>query len=302
MQTVLTVGFERLFGPPWAGWLEALDPRRAASLEEVRVRVGRPLALYGADWAGWLGPQGIAAHPDGLPVWTAAALQGVVERLADRSLYARETELAEGFLTLPGGHRVGLAGRAVLSGDRVQTTRDWTGLNLRISRAVPGAADPLLAAWGAGKPPSALLAGPPRGGKTTVLRDAVRQLSERGVKVVVVDSRRELAGGPDGFDLGPHTDVLDGWPKAAGIEAAVRVLAPDLVAVDEVARAAEWRALAWARRSGVAVLATVHAGDAAGRPADRDGWVRRAGGVFDWLVWLSRPGGGLAVSVTPLAG
>jgi stage III sporulation protein AA len=297
MQTILSVGFERLFGPPWADWLAALDPGAVASLEEVRVRVGRPLALYGADWAGWLGPEGVALRPEGLPTWTATALRGVVERLAERSLYAREAELAEGFLTLPGGHRVGLAGRAVLSGERVQTTRDWTALNLRISRAVPGAADSLLAAWKTGGPPSALLAGPPRGGKTTVLRDAVRQLSEQGVKVVVVDSRRELAGGPDGFDLGPHTDVLDGWPKAAGIEAAVRVLAPDLVAVDEVARPAEWRALAWARRSGVAVWATVHAGVGDGRAA---GWVRRARGVFDWLVRLSRPDGRLAVSVTPL--
>jgi stage III sporulation protein AA len=302
MQTAVAVGFERLFGPPWSGWLETLDPLRAATLEEVRVRLGRPLALYGADWAGWLGPAGVVGRPDGLPVWTQAALQAVVERLADRSLYAREAELAEGFLTLPGGHRVGLAGRAVLSEGRVQTTRDWTGLNFRISRAVPGAADPLMAVWHGGPPPSALLAAPPRGGKTTVLRDAVRQLSERGVKVVVVDSRRELAGGPEGFDLGPHTDVLDGWPKARGIEVAVRVLAPDVVAVDEVARPDEWRALAWARRSGVAVLATVHAADDGAGRRGRAGGQTWPDGVFDWLVRLSRPAGGLVVSLTRLDG
>ncbi len=253
------------------GFVRFATQRReqAAGLEEMRFRIHRPVALYGAGWWTYLGPQGAADRAVGLPVLEAAEIGALVERLAERSLYAHEHELAEGFLTLPGGHRAGLAGRAVLQDGRVATLRDWTGVDLRVARAVRGAADPILRAVAAAVPdraaPSLLLVGPPRTGKTTVLRDVVRQWSDTGRRVVVVDERSEIQGGGGlgRFDLGAHTDVLDGWPKPAGLRAAVRALGPDAVAVDEVGGADDVAALEWARRSGCAVLATAHAADRA---------------------------------------
>lgn len=248
--------------------LAALSARVWSTLEEVRVRAGRPVALYGHDWHAWLGPDGAVSDPEGGIAVPRAEIELMVEMMAQRSLHGHGEELARGYLTLEGGHRAGVAGRAVVIRGEVSTTRDWVGVNLRVARVVPGASDPLLAALdqyrpGTLEPPSVLLLSPPRGGKTTVLRDLVRSLSLRGFRVGVVDERREIGNGapPDGFDLGPHTDVLDGWPKAPGVEAAVRSLGLDLVAVDEIGGREDGRAVRLARRSGVAVVATAHAPD-----------------------------------------
>lgn len=259
--------------PPWLvpGFLRFTTQRRAevGTLEEIRFRAGRPVALYGAGWWGFLSPAGLTVEAAGLRTMSREEIAALVERLAERSLYAREHELARGFLTLPGGHRAGLAGRAVLVDGRVSTLRDWTGVNLRVAREVHGAGNAVLRALSAAVPdrplPSVLLVGPPRSGKTTVLRDLVRQWSESGWRVVVIDERSEIQGGlaADGFALGSHTDVLDGWPKPAGLDAAVRTMGPDVVVVDEVGGADDVAALEWARRSGCAVLATAHAADRA---------------------------------------
>jgi stage III sporulation protein AA len=259
--------------PSWLapGFLRFTVDRRewAATLEEIRFRARRPVTLYGPNWWGFLAPGGLTDRLAGTRALSQGDIESLVERLAERSLYAREHELREGFLTLPGGHRAGLAGRAVLTDGRVSTLRDWTGVNLRVARAVRGAADPVMRALKATVPdralPSLLMVGPPRSGKTTVLRDLVRQWSDAGRRVVVVDERSEVSGGSggEGFDLGPHTDVLDGWPKPAGLVAAVRALSPDLVAVDEVGGPSDVAALEAARRSGCAVVATAHAADRA---------------------------------------
>jgi stage III sporulation protein AA len=265
-----------------------------STLEEIRARAERPMTLYGHDWQAWLGPDGATPCPGEGLILSQADLETWVERLADRSLHEREEELREGYLTLPGGHRVGLAGRAVLTEGRVTTTRDWVGINLRVARAVDGAARPILdqldQLQGTHPAPSVLLLAPPRGGKTTVLRDLVRLVSLRGFRVGVIDERREIGNGglPQGFDLGPHTDVLDAWPKAAGIEAAVRSLGLDVVATDEIGDADDARALRLARRSGVSVMATAHARhweDAVRHPALARILRQR---VFDWVVELDR--------------
>ncbi len=244
---------------PWRQALMDLPRDRSATLEEIRFRIGRPVYLYGT---GWTSPLSHAEAPAAI---SAAEIERVIEVLADHSLYARADEMRQGYITLPGGHRVGIAARAVVDGGRVVTIRQITGLNMRVGRAVKGPGEQLLDLLAARsvEDGSWLLVSPPRGGKTTLLRDVVRILSDRGRRVVVIDERSEVAGfggaGGFGHDLGAHTDVLDGWPKADGIEAALRTLGPDVIAVDELGEGRDLEAVWRARYSGVDVLATVHA-------------------------------------------
>lgn len=241
---------------PWRQYIQGLPRDRFATLEEIRFRANRPVHLYGTGWTGPVGPE---------PV-NPMELERVLGALVDHSLYAREEELRQGFITLPGGHRVGVAGRAVLHHGRVTTVRQVTGLNLRVARATPGAAAALvktLEAGGQHTVGSVLLVAPPRAGKTTLLRDLVRILSDQGRRIVAIDERSEVAGlggaGAFGFDVGEHTDVLDGWPKPEGIEVALRTLGPDVIAVDELGGDDDLQAVRRARFSGVDVLATAHA-------------------------------------------
>lgn len=278
--------------------LERLLPHGPAWLE-IRLRLGQPLCVVTAAIDLWVGAAGAGAPADAL-VCGAEDIERTLQLVTRASVYAWEGELAQGFCTLPGGHRAGLCGRALTRGGRVVGQKLFGSVNLRIARQVPGAADALVALLAAGGArtavPSLLLYGPPGSGKTTLLRDLCRQLStgrpDRGVaprRVAIVDERSEIGACADGrpqFDLGPRCDVLDGAPKARGLGLLVRAMGPEVVACDEIGGAGDARALTDASRCGVAVLATAHAGSAAdlqARPALRAA-VRS--GAFDFAVAL----------------
>lgn len=275
-------------------------------LEEIRLRQGRPLMLVGAGRDLAVTPAGtLSADLSRAYRPSADDLARTVQLLAQNSLYAWEDEIRQGFLTLHGGHRAGLVGRAVLERGEVRTLKQVSGVSLRLARQVRGAADTLLAALGGAfpspRPPNLLLLSPPQAGKTTVLRDLVRQLSEGdagrgrpGLKVGLVDERSELAasfGGLPQLDVGPRTDVLDACPKAQGVMMLVRSMSPDLVATDEIGRPEDSLALQEALGAGVAVAATAHGGsleDLSRRPALRELLTL---GAFQVAVLLGRSRG-----------
>lgn len=265
---------------------------------EIRLGVDRPLLVVTAAGDRFLDGGGRAlGHPQGAYRVDAEEVRRTVELVTASSLYALEEELRQGFVTLPGGHRVGLCGRAVAR-EGGFALRDISSLNLRLARAVPGAADAVLPLLldRAGLPLSTLVLSPPGAGKTTLLRDLARQLSLGrpdlgcpGLRVGVADERGELGGGGRGrpaFDLGPRTDVLEGCPKAAAIVMLVRSMSPQVVVTDEIGRPEDVAALREAARMGVRVLASAHAGsaaEAAARPALR---ALLAEGAFARLVRL----------------
>lgn len=290
-----------LLGDRLAGLLATLPGACLATLEEVRLRVNRPLFVHFGGAEGLVATAGgLCAEPSLAYRVTAEDCRAALQRLTRSSLYALEEEVRNGYLTLPGGHRVGLVGHAVLDGGRVRTLRDITGLNLRLTREVKGAADgvvPHLSDRPRGLR-STLVLSPPQAGKTTLLRDLCRQVSEGrpdlglpGRKVVLVDERSELAGCCDGVpqcDVGPRTDVLDACPKAEGIALVLRAMSPEVIVTDELGRPEDVAAVREAVRCGVTILASAHAGDLAEaeqRPALAP---LLADGCFSRAVILSR--------------
>jgi stage III sporulation protein AA len=219
-------------------------------LEEIRLRLGRGVFLHGS-----FGARRLDYRP------TERDFAAVLSALCDRSVYARAEELKRGYLTIEGGCRVGLAGRAVFENGEVSRLTDISAFNFRVAREIFGAAAEMTPhILQGGRPRHTLLLSPPGCGKTTALRDICRCLSA-SYKVCVVDERSEIAGsfrGVPQFDLGPNADVLDGVPKAVGIAMAVRALSPQVLVTDEIGTAADLDAIRGAAKSGVKIIASLH--------------------------------------------
>ena len=183
---------------------------------------------------------------------------------------------AQGYLTAPGGHRIGLCGQAVCRDGQVQGIRELTSLCIRIARDFPG-----IAREAGILPGSLLILGAPGWGKTTLLRDVLRERSRREA-VCVVDERGEIF--PQGFDRGARTDVLTGCPKTQGILMALRTMSPRCIGVDEITKAEDCQAILEAANCGVHLVATIH-GESPER-FRRRAMYRELCGVFDHLVVL----------------
>lgn len=255
------------------GWIEnmllSLPEHFRGQIQEIGLRAGRPITLScGREiWFPDGHGQAVRRPQQGVPVVTAQELAAVLHRLCGYSVYSFQEELREGYLTLRGGHRVGVAGTAVMQQGRISAVKEVSSLNIRLAREKKGCADELLRRLGPELSGGLLLAGPPAAGKTTLLRDLARQLAGgetgRFRKVTVVDERGELAGcwqGEPQHDLGVCCDVISGCPKALGILQAVRALSPEFLVCDEVGNGGEVEALLQCLHTGASLIASIHAG------------------------------------------
>lgn len=223
----------------------------AGTLTEIRMRIRKPLQLVCGDHDRFFGP----------PV-TDQQMHRILMSMMEHSYYAREEELAQGFFTLLNGCRVGVCGAYTVGEGGRLGMRAIGSICIRVAREVRGCAESVVdRLLESGGPQSAILLARPGMGKTTLLRDAARLLSERGFAVGIADERHEIAACRDGvpsMDVGERCDVADGCPKHLAMERLIRSMSPRVIITDEIGDVRDAEAVREAARRGVAVLTSVH--------------------------------------------
>ena len=232
-------------------------------VEEIRLRKGRPIMLYGNFSPKYITEKGISEKSSyGMIVVTDEDINEALELICESSLYAVEDRIKNGYITVDGGHRVGLCGSAVLKNGKIFSIKDISGLNYRISREIYGAGDLVInSIMRDDKVLNTLIISPPGCGKTTLLRDIIRQISYRGIRVSVADERNEISAlhnGICGFDLGNSCDILEGASKDEAMTILLRSMGPEVIATDEIGTKADISVIKKASLSGVSVIATIH--------------------------------------------
>lgn len=242
-----------------------------SKLEEIRLRINKPLMVYGAmndyfvDING-----GITTSPSNAYCVNKENIEKTLQFVSNYSIYAVEEEIKSGYITVQGGHRIGIVGKVIMDKGSIKTMKHFSGLNIRISREKIGASNNLLPFIISqnGELQNTLIVSPPQCGKTTLLRDIIREISSgvphlnlKGMKVGVVDERSEIGACFEGIpqnDLGPRTDILDSCPKAQGIMILIRAMSPQVIATDEIGREEDSNSIKEAMMAGIKLITTVH--------------------------------------------
>lgn len=284
--------------------IKKIDVQQLRSLEEIRFRANKPLMLQNSrgDWI--VGNDGklTVGNFNSFTVLQDDIIK-TVELMSENSIYAYQDEIKNGFITLKGGHRVGLTGRAVLDGGRVKNIKDISGLNIRISREVLGCCNKVLEHIVSKRNEvyNTLIISPPQCGKTTLLRDIARTLSDgvtslnfKGLKVGIIDERSEIAACYKGVaqnSVGVRTDVLDGCPKAMGMDLLLRSMSPQVIITDEIGNEGDRDAVMRVINAGVKIITTAHGYNVSEMKTRREVISLINEKVFDRFVVLSNTNG-----------
>ena len=232
-------------------------------LEEIRLRLGLPLILQYRDGTFFLNDKGqTVLIGENLFTVTKQDIEEAVELISHSSLYAHENDIKNGYITISGGNRVGISGSAVLKDNHISSLKDISALNYRIAHEIIGSSDRLMdIITDVNRIKSTLIISPPECGKTTLLRDIIRNISNMKLKVSVIDERCEITAsfnGHSGYDLGYCCDILTGAPKDEGMLMMLRSMSPHVIATDELGTAEDILAVKKIVNSGVSVVATIH--------------------------------------------
>lgn len=237
---------------------------------EIRLRAGQPLTVYTDSGECFVGEDSRKCESGQAYVVTVKDIRETLEYVSNYSLYAFEDEMKKGYITMNGGNRVGVCGRVSADGNNIRALRNISFINIRLAHQVKGCSDDIMEkiySDDGNRVYSTLIASPPGMGKTTLLRDIIRNLSDgfgghAGVNVGIADERSEIAAcnlGVPQNDVGMRSDVLDACPKSKAIIMLTRAMNPRVIAVDEIGDEDDVKAICCGVNCGVAIIATVHA-------------------------------------------
>jgi len=270
------------------------------AIEEIRLRIGKPLAVT-------IGrTEREVTDLNGKPIVAAASDVALVMDIVTRSsIHSAVDSMRHGFITMQGGHRIGICATAVMKDGTVSMLRSISSLCIRVAREVPGCSNGVMSElMSDGTFCDTLVMSPPGLGKTTFIRDVVRNLSDRGIRVGIADERGEIAAVQDGrarFAIVSKTDILDGAPKNIGMLMLLKTMSPAVICVDEITAPEDVDAVEVCANCGVRLLATVHASSVEelyNRPVSRMLMER---GVFRRAVIIGLENGSRTYRVKELA-
>ncbi|MHC1750366.1 MAG: stage III sporulation protein AA [Cellulosilyticaceae bacterium] len=259
----------RIMPPHIKNMLGSLKYEDYEKLQEIRLRIGQPVLLIIRNEEYGVNITGLTGIENSYRV-TQRDLDEIIKFISGFSLYAIEDELRQGYMTIEGGHRIGIVGKVVIENGAIKTLKNISALNIRVAHQVLGCSQKVLPyILTRDRIYHTLIVSPPKCGKTTLLRDITRALSEGyygygPYTIGLVDERSEIAGCYLGIaqnDVGMRTDVLDACPKVEGMKMLLRSMAPDVIVVDEIGKREDILAIEEVLASGVTIIATVHGKD-----------------------------------------
>lgn len=239
--------------------------------EEIRLRLNRPLMIDINNEEKLVSSEGkFVKNIKDSYIITHEDCNKALQLISKSSLYAFEEELKNGYITLKGGYRVGIVGKCVIENGYIKTMRNISGYNYRIMRELKGVSDNIISyiVKSPKEVKNTLIISPPQCGKTTLIRDIARNISNgidwlgfKGLNIGIIDERSEISACYNGVpqvDVGIRTDVLDGCPKSSGILMMIRSMSPKVIITDELGKQSDIKAIYEALNAGISVISTIH--------------------------------------------
>lgn len=240
-----------------------IDEKVLEKLEEIRLRINAPIILHTANDEFFLSKNGICSFYEYGIIPSESDFISILESATKNSLYAYMEDIKNGFITIEGGHRIGICGTAVMVNDEIKNIKDIRFINIRIANEIIGVSNFIINKIHVdNRIKNTLIISPPKAGKTTLLRDIARNLSHiKGIKIALIDERGELSSVYKGIpqnDVGLRTFVMTGYSKKDGFMHAIRALSPTVLITDEIGSAEDINSVYTAINSGVKVITSVH--------------------------------------------
>lgn len=222
-----------------------------SEITEIRLRTGRNIHIY----------YGLKEIVTNLKI-SITDITAILRNATLNSIYSVQNDINNGFLTITGGHRIGIVGEAVLNDGKVKNIKNISSMNIRVAKEYIGLSDRIIDnILIDNEVKNTIIISPPLCGKTTLLRDIARNISDRGKKTTIIDERGEIcsmSNGSTNLDIGERTDVISYIPKELGMQMAIRSMAPDVIFTDEIGTKSDMQSIKYLCRSGVSFVTTMH--------------------------------------------